>query len=69
ENVEEYIAEELLSSRLYRGRLQYLIQWKGYPAEEATWESEDNVKNSPKLVVAFHLKHPDVYPSSILLTS
>ncbi|OAX31769.1 hypothetical protein K503DRAFT_703177, partial [Rhizopogon vinicolor AM-OR11-026] len=43
--------------------------WKGYPVEEATWESEDNVKNSPKLVVTFHLKHPDAVKSKCVAGS
>ncbi|OJA11663.1 hypothetical protein AZE42_12939, partial [Rhizopogon vesiculosus] len=62
-NAEEYIAEELLSSRLYQGQLQYLIQWRGYPVEESTWESEDNVKNAPKLVISFYKKHLDAVKS------
>ena len=38
----EYEAEKILDSRLHRGKLQYLVKWKGYPNEENTWEPENN---------------------------
>lgn len=58
DNREEYHVERLDDSRLRRGKLQYLVKWKGYPESEKTWEPEENVKNSPLLVEEFHKKHP-----------
>ena len=54
----EYEAEKILDSRLSRGKLQYLVKWRGYPNEENTWEPEDNLKHSPNLLDEFHHKNP-----------
>src|ERR1700720_675489 len=38
-----------MDSKLYRGKLRYLVQWKGYPARhEWTWEPVDNLTHSPE---------------------
>ncbi|KAJ2928010.1 hypothetical protein H1R20_g9081, partial [Candolleomyces eurysporus] len=58
DNEREYEVEGIQDSRLFCGKLQYYVKWKGYPQEERTWEPEANVKNSPELVTAFHRKHP-----------
>jgi hypothetical protein len=54
----EYEAEKILDSRLSRGKLQYLVKWRGYPNEENTWEPEDNLKHSPNLLDEFHHENP-----------
>lgn len=54
----EYEVEYLKDSRLHRGKLQYLVKWKGYPQEESTWEPATNLENSKKLIEEFHKKHP-----------
>ena len=50
EDGEEYVVEDILSSRTKplngkrRGKiLEYLIKWEGFPIEEATWEPADNL--------------------------
>ena len=58
DNQQEYEAEEILDSRLFRHRLQYLVRWKGYPLSESTWEPVTNLRNSPSLVRSFHLSYP-----------
>ena len=55
---EEYIVSKILDSRLHRGKIQYLISWKGYPPEDNSWEPEENI-HAPRLVREFHLSHPD----------
>ncbi|KAG1836402.1 hypothetical protein DFJ58DRAFT_734999 [Suillus subalutaceus] len=55
---EEFVVEEVLDSRQFRGKVQYRVKWKGYPIEESTWEPEENVKNSPILIAEFHKKNP-----------
>ena len=35
---EEYEVEVVINSRMFRGRLQYLIHWKGYSYEHNNWE-------------------------------
>jgi Chromo (CHRromatin Organisation MOdifier) domain len=54
---EEYEVEAVINSRLFRGRLQYLIQWKGYSYEHNSWEDAMDV-HSPELVAGFYSAHP-----------
>lgn len=37
-----YDVEEILESRLRRGKIQYLVKWADYPLSEATWEPESS---------------------------
>jgi hypothetical protein len=53
----EWEVEEVLDSRMFRNRLEYLIRWKGYGVEEASWEPRTNV-HAPQLVNKFHQEHP-----------
>ncbi|KAL5512273.1 hypothetical protein ACEPAG_9357 [Sanghuangporus baumii] len=43
---EEYEVEELLDSRLHRGKLQFLVKWVGY--DEATWQPESDIGDNAK---------------------
>ena len=41
---DEYIAEAILDCRCAEGwQLEYLVLWRGYPREQATWEPTENV--------------------------
>jgi transposase InsO family protein len=53
----EWEVEEILDSRMFRNRLQYLVKWRGYGREEASWEPRTNV-HAPQLVTKFHQEHP-----------
>lgn len=64
----EWEAEYIKDSRLYRGKLQYLVKWKGYPNEESTWEPADHLKNASRLIKEFHQKYPAA-PRRISATS
>ena len=59
EGEEEWEVEEILDSRRHRGRLQYLVRWKGYDVSHNSWESAGNVANAKKLVDTFHRKRPN----------
>jgi hypothetical protein len=54
----EYEVEQILDSRIYRNRFQYLVKWKGYTEEHNTWEPIDNVTNAQAAIDEFHRTHP-----------
>jgi hypothetical protein len=45
----EYEVEDILDSRRFRGRLQFLVSWRGYGYEENSWTDERDV-HAPDLV-------------------
>ena len=49
----EYEVEEILDRQERRGKTKYLVKWKGYTAEENTWERLENLKNAMKKVEEF----------------
>ena len=42
----EYAIRRLVDKRQVGNRTQYLVQWRGYPMSEATWESKSNIPKS-----------------------
>ena len=64
---EEYEVEEILDSKMFRGRLRYKIKWKGYGPEHNNWEYATEV-HSPKLIADFYRKNPGA-PRFIRATS
>ena len=50
--------ELIKDSKLIRGKLHFLIKWKGYPHEESTWKSADDLHNTEYLVREFYARHP-----------
>jgi len=58
--VEEFEIEEILDSRMCRGKLQYLVHWKGYNSEDDSWEPALVIfKDAPLAVSEFHNDHPN----------
>jgi hypothetical protein len=41
------------SRKVRKDVIRYLVYWKGYPVEDATWEPADNVKKAMDLVVDY----------------
>ena len=37
-----YEIQTILEQRISKGKQEYLVHWKGYPVEEATWVPEDH---------------------------
>ncbi|MBW0593904.1 hypothetical protein O181_133619 [Austropuccinia psidii MF-1] len=56
EEQEEWEVAQVLDSKLKRGTLWYLVEWKGFneDPERTTWEPASNLTNSPDLVKDFH---------------
>ncbi|ESK84797.1 hypothetical protein Moror_544 [Moniliophthora roreri MCA 2997] len=54
----KYKVEEILHSRLKGEQLEYLINWKGEPNEENTWEPQSNLREAKEAIADFHKKHP-----------
>ena len=50
----EQEVENILNRRERRGKLKYLMRWKGYTAEEDTQEGLENLKNVRDLVEEFN---------------
>ena len=53
----EYEVEEILNSRM--GGREYLVSWKGYPAEENTWEPSANLAIAADVIAEFHRANPN----------
>jgi len=49
-----------LNKKKFRGKDCYLVQWKGYIAEEDMWEPEKNPGNVEDLVKEFEKKYKEV---------
>jgi hypothetical protein len=58
---DEYEVDRIVNSERRRGRVVYLVQWKGYEdrPDFQTWETPDNLANAPLVVEAFHRAYPD----------
>ncbi|KIK13406.1 hypothetical protein PISMIDRAFT_18022 [Pisolithus microcarpus 441] len=55
---EEFEVEYVVNSCLRKGRLEFLIHWRGYGEEDCTWEPESNLQNSPEELWDFYRSHP-----------
>jgi hypothetical protein len=54
-----YEVEEIINSKKIRGKLHFLIHWKGYPTSERTWEPARHCKKAKSEIEAFYKKYPD----------
>ena len=49
----EYEVEEILDRQERRGKMKYLVKWKGYIMEENTWKGLENLKNAREKIEEF----------------
>ncbi|MBW0491954.1 hypothetical protein O181_031669 [Austropuccinia psidii MF-1] len=61
EEQEEWKVAQVLDSKLKRGKLLYLVEWKefGEDQEGRTWEAASNLTKLPDLVKDSHTLYPD----------
>jgi len=57
EEEEKFKVEKILNKRMIREKEKFLVRWKGYTAEEDTWESRENLENAKELVKEFEREY------------
>ncbi|XP_078103336.1 uncharacterized protein LOC144515977 isoform X2 [Sander vitreus] len=57
EEEEEYEVEKVLDRRVVKGRVEFLLKWKGFSDEDNTWEPQDNLDLD--LITEYMQKHKE----------
>uniref|UniRef100_A0A672FVS1 Chromobox homolog 6a n=1 Tax=Salarias fasciatus TaxID=181472 RepID=A0A672FVS1_SALFA len=53
-----FAAEAILKRRVRKGKLEYLVKWKGWAMKHSTWEPEENILDD-RLILGFEQKERD----------
>jgi len=51
--------EKILNKKVVREKKKFLVRWKGYMAEEDTWENKENLENAKELVDEFEREYEE----------
>jgi hypothetical protein len=55
-DIEEFEVQRILEKRQVGRKAEYLVQWKGYPLHEATWEPKTYLRNAQELLKEFEFE-------------
>jgi hypothetical protein len=55
---EEWEVQQVTASRLFRGKLRYQVQWKGWDPDPK-WYPAELLRNAPKKLQEYHTANPD----------
>ncbi|XP_020838293.1 chromobox protein homolog 7 isoform X2 [Phascolarctos cinereus] len=53
-----FAVESIRKKRVRKGKVEYLVKWKGWPPKYSTWEPEEHILD-PRLVMAYEEKNSD----------
>ncbi|MBW0470849.1 hypothetical protein O181_010564 [Austropuccinia psidii MF-1] len=61
EKEEEWQVSQIIDSKLKRGKLWHLVEWKVFSQEpdRSTWEPTENLKNCPEPIKYFQSLYPE----------
>ena len=63
---EEYEVEQILDARMRRGKVQYLVKWKGYTDVDNLWVSAESCHNAQDKLEDFYKHFPcKPYPATL----
>lgn len=48
------MVEAILNKRIFKGKIQYLVKWKGYSEQECTWQPEENLTDCKAILRAYN---------------
>ena len=58
EGTQEYEVEQIVDVKIQRGQWKFLVHWKGYPAEQRTWEPIENLLHAKEAIRKFYHNNP-----------
>ena len=50
--------KDILDSKYFYRKLQYLVDWVGYDLSEISWQPVEKLSNAGKAIEEFHEKFP-----------